>query len=79
MENSSARLMYMVVSRMTREMARLVMNMKSKSQVGRGTMIRKMTPTTMAEMTLLNSFIYTSFNPFLFRLYTKASTSATGW
>ena len=58
--------MYMVVRRITKESVRFAINMKSKSQVGSGMMIRKITPTTKAEMTLLNSFNY--FSSFFFRL-----------
>ena len=57
-------------------MVRFVINIKSSSQVGSGIINRKMISTTKADTALLKNFTY--FNSFFFRLYTNASTSATG-
>ena len=76
MEISRDSLIYMVIRRITNEMVRFVINIKSSSQVGSGIINRKMISTTKADTALLKNFTY--FNSFFLRLYTNASTSATG-
>ncbi len=56
MENSRGSLMFSVVRRMTKDSARLMINIRSSTKVGSGMISRKIIATTRAETALLNSF-----------------------